>query len=302
MRHAIFILVIVLFFCSCEKDSEKETAAFRATTNSLEQSNKNINYITKEFRKQLFEKLNDVETGGQAAVWQPKAEKISELALSVIEYIGTLKSQLEGKYNNFEIVKEVFFQQKKGKELFQRLKDFIDSINKNESVGGIYYVESIKKRHDYLDSSKYDQEEFNETFFKHISLAAALSMLTKFENDIRNIENDLVTSCYYRIFGGCDWHYESFQPLIGLSSSCVMAGDEIEINAGIGSFSTSAQPKFAIDGKHIPVNENGMAMYKFKAPSKSGKYYKPINIEYTMSDGTKKSGIRNIEYTVINPQ
>jgi hypothetical protein len=95
--------------------------------------------------------------------------------------------------------------------------------------------------------------------------------------------------------------YESFQALIGLNSSCVKAGDEIEINAGVGSFSTAAQPHFSIDGKLIPANENGIAAYKFKTPLKAGTYSKTVKIEFYKPDGTKESMAKKLDYTVIDP-
>ncbi len=87
-----------------------------------------------------------------------------------------------------------------------------------------------------------------------------------------------------------------------MNSSCVKAGDIIEINAGVGSFSVQSQPKFTIDGKLISVNENGIMVYKFKTPLIAGKYNKPIKMEYTKPDGTRELMTKNIEYTVIDPK
>lgn len=301
MKYTIFSLAILLFFSSCSNNSKSDLVVFEATTHSLEQSSKTINEITTDYRKELFERLNDPKTAEQAAVWQPRAVRISELTSLTIGYINKLKSQLVGENDNFQVVNKIFFQQNKGEELYQRLKDFIDSIHKSELLVDIYLAELIKDKYDYLDSNRYDQKEFCQIFFNKISIAAALSLLAKFENDIRNIEKEIITSCYYRTIPGY-WHYDAFQTLIAQSSNCVKAGDNIEITAGVGSFSVAAQPKFTIDGTLIPVDENGIAVYKFKTPSKAGKYIKPLKMEYTKPDGTKESMTRNIEYTVIEEQ
>jgi hypothetical protein len=86
------------------------------------------------------------------------------------------------------------------------------------------------------------------------------------------------------------------------SSSYVKAGEKIEINAGIGYLSTTLQPKITINQKLFQLNENGVAVYKFKTPLKAGKYYMSVKIEYTEQDGAKGLMEKNIEYTVIEPK
>lgn len=312
MKYAISGLAILLFFISCAGDSNRDLIISKSTLNSLDQSSKTINEITTDYRKQLFERLNDVSTAEQAAVWQPKAAKVSELASSTTGYIYKLKNQLREavgnsisgeasvfESDNYNAVNEIFFQQKNGEELHRQLRRFIDSVNTVDPWLKNRYAAFVSDKFDYLDSAKYNDKEFAQTFFTQVSTAAALSLLAKFENDIRNIEKDIVTYCYYSSLPACNLHYESFQTIIALNSNCVKVGDEIEINAGVGSFSTASQPKFTIDGKLISSDENGIAAYKFKTPLKAGKYTKSVKIEYVKPDGTKESVTKNIEYTVI---
>ena len=89
---------------------------------------------------------------------------------------------------------------------------------------------------------------------------------------------------------------------MGQSSSCVKAGNDIQITAGIGSFSLEAQPTFSVDGKAIKSDVDGVMIYKFKTPLKAGDYFKPVKIEYTKPDGTRESKEYNIEYSVIDPK
>lgn len=93
--------------------------------------------------------------------------------------------------------------------------------------------------------------------------------------------------------------YHVFQPLIALSSSCVKAGDDIIIEAGIGSFSTESRPRITINGEIIRLNDYGVASYNLKTLNKSGKYSLPVKIEFTTPDGRKDFMTKNISYTVI---
>lgn len=299
MRYCISSLAILLFFSACADNSKSEQAVFEGTTKSLEQSNKMISDISADYRKQLFDRLHDLRTKEQAAVWQPKAARVSELALSTIGYINTLKSQLVGEGDNFQVVNKIFFRQNKGKELYLRLKNFVDSIYAGDYRPDNQFTE-LRVRFDYVDSSQYNDKKFTETFFKKVSSATALSMLAKFENDILIVENKVITYCYYHIgVFSCGMDY--FYPLISVSSVCVKAGESIEITTGIGSFSKASQPNVTIDGKSFLTDENGVIAYKFKTPLKAGIYNKDVKLEYTKPDGTKESITKNIEYTVIEP-
>lgn len=312
MKYTLFISAVVLFFCSCVDDSKNELVVIKATINSLEQSNKTIQYFTNDTYKQLYERLNDPKTADRAALWQPTAARITELSSSVIDYISKVRSQLieatgEGtgevsifKLKNTGAVDRVFIKQGKGRELYIRLKAFTDSMHQIAPEINVYYNELIKSNENYLVSGYNDDKQFTETFFYNVSAAAALSLLAKFENDIRNTENKFVVFCFDKstvIFCG----YTLFQAIIGQSSNCVKAGDEIEITAGVGSFSTAARPVFNIDGKINQVDENGVVNYKFKTPLVGGKYSKQVKVEYAKPDGTIESKEYNIQYTVIDP-
>lgn len=75
-------------------------------------------------------------------------------------------------------------------------------------------------------------------------------------------------------------------------------GEIIEINAGVGAFSIKAEPNIVINGKHIDINSDGVAIYKFKSSSKPGKHYVPVSIEFIKPDGQKIKVEKKIEYTV----
>jgi len=312
MRHSFFISAVVLFFCSCTGNSKSELAVFKATVNALDQSNKTINDVTNNIHKQLYGRLHDPQTANRAAVWQPIASRITELSSSVINYLSKVRSQLIGKIDkdtskffvfkseNKDAVSKLFIEEGKGKQLYNRLKDFTNSMHNVDPEINIYYDELIKSNDDYLVYNIPDEKEFTETFFNNVSAAAAISLLAKFENDIRNTENKFVVFCFDKstvIFCG----YTVFKAIVGQSSNCVKAGDAIDITAGIGAFSTSAGPTFTVDNKKITANEEGVMVYKFRTQSKAGTYAKAVTIEYTKPDGTKSVHTYNIEYTVIDP-
>lgn len=309
MKFAIPISAILLFFSSCSNNSKSDLAVLMAAENSLEKSNKTLQHITDVIRKELNDRMTDPRTAPKAAIWEPKALKVSELTTDVIKYIEKLKSELlkEAGYRmsdkasvyktiNNDAVDKVFLQKKRGEELEKVLNSYFLSINSIDEKMKIVFVDFKKETYYYLD--KEEQRNFSKTYFNKSSTGAALVMLSKFENDIRITENKLVTYCYYQTFP-LNHNYEVFQVIFAQSCNYVKAGDYIDITAGVGSFSVESQPKATIDGKIISVNENGVIEYKFKTPPKSGKYTKSVKMDYTKPDGTRESMTKNIEYTVI---
>lgn len=92
--------------------------------------------------------------------------------------------------------------------------------------------------------------------------------------------------------------YDNFSVIVGQSTNIAEQGDEIFISAGIGAFSRVASAKIYIEGKQIALNENAVAVYKFKAIGNPGKYSVPVKINYINVDGKEKSENVNIDYNI----
>jgi hypothetical protein len=313
MRYSIFISAIVLVFCSCADNSEKKLQVYQSTIKSLERSDEVIKYATADVRKELLTRLNDSRYFQRAQIWHPISNTTSQLSSSLIAYIDDLKLKLvkeSGNENNadavfkkdyFKSVNNLFLKQGEGLHLYDSLKFFIDSISKTSIELGNELILKLKSDYGYLRSETNTSKEFFNTFFDDVSAAAALCALAKMKNDVITIENKMLSYCFNMTSPGCILQYDRFNAIVGQSSNCVKVGDNIELYAGIGSFSTAAQPKFLVDNKVLSCNDDGVMVYNFKTPAKAGKYNKCVKIEFYKPDGTKESKEYTIEYTVINP-
>jgi gliding motility-associated protein GldM len=128
---------------------------------------------------------------------------------------------------------------------------------------------------------------------------AALTMLSKFQNNIRAAENQVVTYCHNQI-GAVKLIYDKFQAIASTNSNYLMPGEEMIVTAGVGAFNDAAKPQISIDGASIGLNENGVAEKKFNV-SGGGKKTVRVNISFTKPDGTIEKLEKNIEYTVGTP-
>ena len=102
-------------------------------------------------------------------------------------------------------------------------------------------------------------------------------MLSKFQNDVRNSEAQVVDYCHQQV-GAVEIVYDEFQAFAGTNSQYLMPGQELVITAGVGAFSKSARPSITVDGAGVALNAEGVAEYKTKVGgpdtySKNCKYH-----------------------------
>ena len=127
-----------------------------------------------------------------------------------------------------------------------------------------------------------------------VPAVAAITILSKFENDIKNSEAMIVDYCHQQV-GSVKFVINTYKPLIGQSSNYLMPEQELTISAGIGAYNSEAQPRISIDNQTLPLNANGVAEYKVKT-SAPGSYTKTVHIVYTdQSTGEQKS----VDYPVL---
>jgi gliding motility-associated protein GldM len=94
--------------------------------------------------------------------------------------------------------------------------------------------------------------------------------------------------------------YDHFTPFVKQSSNYLMPGEELEINAGVGAYSSAAIPQININGQSIALGQDGSATMKFNV-SGSGAKAVPVSVSYTKPDGTKETKTFDVRYTVGTP-
>ncbi len=72
------------------------------------------------------------------------------------------------------------------------------------------------------------KKAFTEAFFHMTPTVAGLTLLSKFQNNVKNAENLVVTFCHDQI-GAVKVVYDQFAALVGQSSNYVMPGEEVKL-------------------------------------------------------------------------
>jgi gliding motility-associated protein GldM len=129
-----------------------------------------------------------------------------------------------------------------------------------------------------------------------VPTVAAMTILSKFQNDVKTSENKVITFCHEQV-GKVVYRQDAFAALAIANTTNALPGQEIEITAGVGGFSKAITPRISIGGQTVALGEDGAAHYKFKA-DRLGSNSIPVVISYTDQDGQVKNITKTVDYVV----
>jgi gliding motility-associated protein GldM len=322
-QKMINLMYLVLTALLALNVSSEILNAFKVVDKSLMLSNSNLDGANRTLFQSLDAKLKDPMTAEKAKPWNDKAQIAKAESEKLDKYIENLKVELKKeagskmvevdgkqveqfKEDDLEAATRLFGKgeggKNKGEELEKMLADYrkkmlgIDAEIGKEFATSLA-VEDMEKNKTVGQDGK--PKEFTEAYFHMTPTVAALTLLSKFQNNVRNAENQVVTYCHNQV-GAVKVVYDQFAALVGQSSNYVMPGEEMEITAGVGAFSKAAQPVITIGGTPAAVEADGRATSKFKANG-SGAKSVPVSVTFTKPDGTKETKTFDVKYTVGTP-
>ncbi len=292
--------------------------AFKTVDRSLITATEIVERKNVDVFKSFQRKLDDPKTKEKAALWMPKAQKAKALSDEMYNYLEALKLELKKESGlKTEDGKEYYKEDDldaptrlmvstppngkgRGKELYAKLQKFreellgIDPGIKKDVGPNLPLDLSIPKTNNQAGKDDWSFEYFHMT-----PSVAALTIMSKFQNDIKNSEAQVVEYCHKEI-GEVEIVYDEFKAFAGTNSQYLMPGEELVITAGMGAFSKAAKPSITVDGVSVPLNPDGAAEYKTTVSS-PGANVKKIRITYTKPDNTIATVEKEVKYTVGVP-
>ena len=308
--------------------------AFKTVNHSIEKSNLVIDEKNKLTYDAFAREVADQQTMAKARIWQPPALQVQKLSADLSKYLEDLKERLITESNpkvnkeghreytegNLDAATRIMDKGGDGPKLYAKLKQYrLDLLAVVDPAK--YPEESEKTKQELKD--KMDQfahslpldtrippsESGNTTigsdsaknwtvrYFHMTPTVAALTILSKFQSDVKNSESQVVDFLHKQV-GEVKVIFDKFEPLVSPSATYLMPGDELEVKAGIGAFSAAAKPKITINGTTLPVGDDGTADWKNHVTS-TGTVN--VKIEYTKPDGTIGTITKDVKYTVGQP-
>ncbi len=313
-QKMINIMYLVLTALLALNVSSEILNAFKTVNNSLITSNTQTNLSTNQIMESLTKKLADQTTHDKAAIWHPIAQDITKYAGDANGKIEAFKTELmlaaggdksdptkNYKIDNLDAATRVFIKNGKGKQLLQVLNDFRSNVLKRDTaINAAYSSPSALPINTEIPPSQTGAKKnrtWEEAYFHMVPTIAALTILSKFQNDIKVSENKLVAFCHQKV-GEVEVVQDAFTAMAVANANYVLPGQEIQVTAGVGGFSTKAQPIISINGANAPIDPlTGSALYKFNAGA-LGEHTIPVTITYTDQNNVKHTEERPIKYTV----
>lgn len=314
-QKMINVMYLVLTAMLALNVSNEVITAFKVVDQSLITSNQVIGEGNETIYKSLDAKLNDPQSAEKAKIWEPKAVQAQKLSADIFNYIEGLKVKLKQQSglkmdaNGQEDFREddlnassrLFDTDGLGKELKSKLDAYKEAMLSIDPEIRKQFEKNFPVNTDTKEykSREGKSKDFTQTYFYMTPTIAALTVLSKFQNNIKNSESEVITYCHNQI-GAVKVIYDQFAALVGQSSNYVMPGEKITVTAGVGAYSSAAQPTVTIGGANVAVGADGRAEYTITA-SGAGSHSLPVAVTYTKPDGTKESKTFPVQYTVGTP-
>ena len=308
-QKMINIMYLVLTAMLALNVSAEILNAFKTVKTSLEHSSSAIEDKNSQIFRSFEQMLKDPVKELKAKEWYPYAQKARVLSDDAYKYIEALKLELmkEAGYNppkdtafkldDLDAATRLFVEQKKkGPELLKKLNDFKTQLLAIHPDITTEFTSSLPIDLSMPVTQNKELKTWEAAYFHMTPTIAAITIMSKFQNDVRNSEAKAVE--YFLKKVGSLPNPPTDQSVIVLGSATkLFPGEELIITAGVGAFSKTALPSVSVDGASATVNSNGVAEYKSTVGS-PGTYSKRVTVTYKDLKGETKSETKVVEYTV----
>ena len=312
-QKMINLMYLVLTALLALNVSNEILNAFKVVDNSLLNSNGVINGANTTITDGLTEQAKKPELQAKVGIWKPRAEAAIAKANETSAMIDGFKKQLkeasdlkliEGK----EVYKEddldaptrFFIKEGNGAKLQASLKKYLDELN------AIVPKEDQKTAMPKLPidlsvpaTQNSENKTWEDVYFHMTPSVAALTILSKFQNDVLRSGNLVANYCQEQV-GKVVVVLDKFEILTSQSSSYLLPGQGLEIKAGIGAFSSAAKPTISINGVSQIANDSGFARYRTNVSGSSGNI--PVSVSFKdPNTGNVITKNTTVSYTVGQP-
>jgi gliding motility-associated protein GldM len=324
-QKMINIMYLVLTALLALNVSSEILNAFKVVNKSLTTSNDNLSKSNTTLYQAFQEDMKDPGKKEKATIWNDKAMQAASYSKSLYDYIDHLKDTLieesglkkdeSGKFipdsNGNKIYNESDLEASTrlfgdgpggrhwGNVFEQKLKDYRNNMlaidpSINKEFASTFPIDT---KPPVGEDGR--QKEFTEAYFHMTPTVAALTILSKFQNNVKNGENLVATYCHNQV-GAVTIVYNKFQAIATVNSQYLMPGEKLTVTAGVGAFNDQASPTITIGGSVVSLNNDGVATKDIEA-SGAGEQSVHYNIHFRQPDGTYKDIPGDIKYTVGHP-
>ena len=328
MIGMMYLVLTALLALNVSKDILQ---AFVVVNASLEKTNDNFREKT-DGQYAAFDKAKKIDQKKVLENWK-KAQKVKEMSKELSVYIETIKKKIIGKTeglnemqadsihlnyvnakDNIDVATNIMIGESEdgSKGLSRELKN---KLNDYRTQLYSYIADKDKKDiHLGINTDDPKHSDSNENWelynFFHTPLAAVVTILSKFQNDVKKAESDVVDYLFRQV-NYDDFVFDTVAAKVIAPSNYVLLGEEYSADVFVAAFSKTQNPKVmagdydmqthrfksAADSVYV---ERGTGKYKVK-PSHEGIYKYGGEITLVSPQGNKRVYPFESEYIVARP-
>jgi gliding motility-associated protein GldM len=243
--------------------------------------------------------------------WYDKGKQVKERTDSLFNYTQDLKTRIvikaDGKDGDPENLKhpddlnaafEIMFEHGKNdgaklKSEIDNYRDYITLLVNNPSIKNI--IETNLSTEPSI-KAKENKQNWEESMFDKMPVAAAITLLTKLQNDIRYAEGEVLSDLVKNI-DVQDYRVNKMEAFIIPESQIVMQGTPFRADIGFLAQDSTQKPIIYIGDKKLPDEANG----KYIANNSAGSYTVKGHVEIPRGDGESYSRDFSTQYYVVKP-
>lgn len=339
-QKMIGMMYLVLTALLALNVSKEAVEAFKLVDVGLTKTTANFS-VKNSLTYQEFDRAA-AENEAKAGPWRDAAYEVRERSNEISEYIQSLKVAIITKARDFEALDG-------NKVITENIKRFDDTNVPSEIMVGAhddgsafslkamlieyreFLTEKVGNRNtaviESLESSlntenpiyKGEKQKWEHHNFQALPLVAVITMLSKFQNDVKNAEAETLNYLYTQIDAGA-FKFNRLLPTIIPTTNYVLRGNDYQAEVFIAATDTTQKPEVLIgnydstvtssgsiqyrmvgDYESIPIDERGRGIYTKKAASLGPKKWGGLIQLVSPLDGSKISFPFKSSYTVAQP-
>ncbi|MBV8254930.1 MAG: gliding motility protein GldM [Chitinophaga sp.] len=276
-QKMINIMYLVLTAMLALNVSAEILNAFSIVNNSINTSNSSLteknNVVYDQFTKQME------KDAAKVGPYKEKAEKVKAASKEAFDYIEGLKKtiiteaggldeagDIKGK-SDLDAATRVMENNKKGPELEGKLKalrtQLLSFVSPNDKAS---FEKTLPLKIEIGKSSGHGGESpknWTTYHFNMVPVVAAVTILSKFQNDIKNSESAIIDNLFKQI-SEKDFKFDKIRPFVSLNSKNLMEGQELTAQIAVGAYSSTVNPAITVNGQTIEAKD-GLGTYKITA-------------------------------------
>lgn len=158
-------------------------------------------------------------------------------------------------------------------ELKKKIAEYRDKLLSKEFLLDMKDTSKVKFN---LETSDPKDFKTNQTvgwemfYFYHLPMPAALTELTKWQNNVRGAEGIMLSYLYDKI-AASSYKFDAIKAAIIPKSNVVFSGNAFEADIFLAAYNTSEKPNIFVNGAQVTEFQDGRGLYKVQASGEGEK-------------------------------